>query len=141
MDSLQSVLAVLARVIAGFALAYLVPLAWALGPGEKREAWIWAAGGVATLAGGWLLALVVRRQRHELQPRDGFLLVSLVWMVLPACSAVPLLLTVPGINMADAYFETMSALTASGATALSGLDQLPVSVNVWRCFLQYIGGL
>ena len=35
----------------------------------------------------------------------------------------------------------MSALTATGATALIGLDALPVSVNVWRCFLQYIGGL
>jgi trk system potassium uptake protein TrkH len=35
----------------------------------------------------------------------------------------------------------MSAMTATGATALSGLDKLPVSVNVWLCFLQYVGGL
>lgn len=140
MDSLQSVLAVLARVLAGFALAFLVPLAWALGLEEGREAAIWAIGGVATLATGWLLGLVVRHGR-ELQPRDGFLLVTLVWVVLPACAAVPLMFTVPNIEWADAYFETMSALTATGATALSGLDHLPVSVNVWRCFLQYIGGL
>jgi Trk-type K+ transport system membrane component len=48
---------------------------------------------------------------------------------------------VPDITVTDAYFETMSAFTATGATALSGLDQLPVSVNVWRCLLQLIGGL
>jgi trk system potassium uptake protein TrkH len=54
---------------------------------------------------------------------------------------LPLYLSVPDINWTRAYFEAMSALTATGATALSGLDQLPVSVNVWRCFLQLIGGL
>jgi trk system potassium uptake protein TrkH len=67
--------------------------------------------------------------------------VTLVWVVLPACAAVPLWFTVPGIDAASAYFEAMSALTATGATALAGLDKLPISVNVWRCFLQYIGGL
>jgi trk system potassium uptake protein TrkH len=73
--------------------------------------------------------------------KDGFLLVNLVWMVLPLFAAVPLLFTVPDITWSKAYFEAMSALTATGSTALSGLDDLPVSVNVWRCFLQLIGGL
>jgi trk system potassium uptake protein TrkH len=73
--------------------------------------------------------------------KDGFLLVNLVWMVLPLFAAVPLLFTVPDITWSKAYFEDMSALTATGSTALSGLDDLPVSVNVWRCFLQLIGGL
>jgi trk system potassium uptake protein TrkH len=73
--------------------------------------------------------------------KDGFLLVNLVWMVLPLFAAVPLLFTVPDITWTKAYFEAMSALTATGSTALSGLDDLPVSVNVWRCFLQLIGGL
>jgi trk system potassium uptake protein TrkH len=49
--------------------------------------------------------------------------------------------TVPDITWIKAYFEAMSGLTATGATALSGLDDLPASVNVWRCFLQYLGGL
>ncbi|EWS64617.1 Trk system potassium uptake protein TrkH [Hydrogenophaga sp. T4] len=64
-----------------------------------------------------------------------------MWIVLPAYAALPLLFTVPGIGWTKAYFEAMSALTATGATALSGLDYLPVSVNVWRCFLQLVGGL
>jgi trk system potassium uptake protein TrkH len=48
---------------------------------------------------------------------------------------------VPDITWSKAIFESISALTATGATALSGLDGLPVSTNVWRCFLQLIGGL
>jgi len=45
------------------------------------------------------------------------------------------------LGAAHAYFEAMSALTATGATGLTGLDRLPATVNIWRCFLQYIGGL
>jgi trk system potassium uptake protein TrkH len=141
MDSMHPVLAVLARVMIGFALAFLVPLAWAIGLREGELVFVWTAGLVGTLASGSLLAWLLRHSARELQPRDGFLLVSLVWVILPACAAIPLWASLPDLEFADAYFEAMSALTATGATALSGLDQLPVSVNVWRCFLQYIGGL
>jgi trk system potassium uptake protein TrkH len=141
MDSIQPVLAVLARVLTGFAFAFLVPLAWAIGLGEAPLFPVWTLGFVLTVVAGWTLSWSVRKHKRELQPRDGFLLVSLVWVVLPAGAAVPLLWAIPGIDWTDAYFEAMSALTATGATALSGLDRLPVSVNVWRCFLQYIGGL
>jgi trk system potassium uptake protein len=50
-------------------------------------------------------------------PRDGFLLVNMVWLMLPAYSAVPLMFTVPDISWSQAYFESMSALTATGSTA------------------------
>jgi len=141
MDSLQPVLAVLARVLMGFSAAFLVPMMWSLGSAEGPLALVWAVGFALTLVAGWLLGWLVRRHTRELQPRDGFLLVTLVWVVLPACAAAPLMWTVPRIESADAYFEAMSALTATGATALAGLDQLPLSVNIWRCFLQFIGGL
>jgi hypothetical protein len=45
------------------------------------------------------------------------------------------------LSITDAYFEAMSGFSASGATVLSGLDALPLSINVWRCFLNYVGGL
>jgi trk system potassium uptake protein TrkH len=54
---------------------------------------------------------------------------------------LPLLFALPGLSVTDAYFEAMSGLTATGATVLSGLDHLPRSINVWRCWLQLIGGL
>ncbi|MBX9960312.1 MAG: TrkH family potassium uptake protein [Burkholderiaceae bacterium] len=134
-------LALLARILMAFSLAFLVPLAWAWAEDAPALRQVWAASGALTLVCGWLLWLATRRHRRELQARDGFLLVNLVWVVLTAFSAVPLYYTVPSIGWSHAYFEAMSALTATGATALQGLDALPVSVNVWRCFLQLIGGL
>lgn len=141
MDSVQPVLAVLARVLAGFSLAFLVPAAWALGLDQLLQVQVWAGAFALTLASGAVLWYATRGAARELMPKDGFLLVTLVWLALPAFSAVPLMFTVPEIRWTTAYFEAMSALTATGATALNGLDALPVSVNVWRCFLQYVGGL
>ncbi len=141
MDILGPVLVVLGRVLSGFSLAFLVPLVWAWGLGETQLMRVWVSGFLGTLTAGVVLSLLTRRFGRELQPKDGFLLVTLVWITLPACAALPLLDTVPRMNAAGAYFEAMSALTATGATAIAGLDDLPVSINVWRCFLQYIGGL
>ena len=61
--------------------------------------------------------------------------------LLPAFGALPLLLAIPGLSFTDAYFEAMSGLTTTGATVLTGLDTLPVSINVWRCFMVLIGGM
>jgi trk system potassium uptake protein TrkH len=141
MSSLLPVLHVFARVLVGFAFAFLVPLLWSAADPADRLQPVWITAFGATLACGWLMALGTRRHRRELLPRDGFLLVNMVWVGLTLASALPLLWAVPGIGLADACFEAMSALTATGATALSGLDRLPVSANVWRCFLQYVGGL
>jgi trk system potassium uptake protein TrkH len=135
------VLAVVSRVLVAFAFTFLVPLAWAWFLDHRDFVNIWAMGFAGTLLSGLLLWRLTQRHRRELMAKDGFLLVNLVWMVLPLFAAVPLLFTVPDITWSKAYFEAMSALTATGSTALSGLDELPVSVNVWRCFLQLIGGL
>ena len=45
------------------------------------------------------------------------------------------------MSFTDAYFEAVSGLTTTGATVIVGLDQLPVSINLWRCFLQWLGGM
>ena len=135
------VLNVLARVLVGYSAMFLVPLAWGwqLDPVEVREVW-WESI-AATATAGFLLWYVTMDYRRELLPRDGFLLVNLVWSVLPAFSAIPLMLAIEGLSFTDAYFEAMSGFTTTGFTVLSGLDKLAVSVNVWRCLLQLFGGL
>ena len=94
-----------------------------------------------TAGSGLALMLATRRFRRELQIRDGFLLVTLVWTVLPAFATLPLLMQLPDLSITDAYFEAMSGLTASGGTALSGLDQLPLPINIWRHLMVWIGGM
>lgn len=134
-------LALLSRIMMAFAFANLVPLGWAWFEDDEALRAVWGASFGFTFGSGWLLWLLTRAHNRELMARDGFLLVNLVWLVLTVYSALPLMFTVPDITWSKAFFETMSALTATGATALSGLDHLPVSVNIWRCFLQLIGGL
>ncbi len=135
------VLLVLSWLIIGFSLAFLVPLIWSLAEEGLKQEVIWLRGMGLTLAVGLLLWLACRRHRAELSVKDGFLLVNLVWSVLPVFAAVPLMEAVPGISWTDAYFEAVSALTATGATVIAGLDLLDPAANLWRCFLQLIGGL
>ncbi len=98
-----------------------------------------------TLIAGLTLFVATRRFRRELMPRDGFLLVSLVWTTLPAFATLPLLFyfkqTGAPISFTDAYFEAMSGMTTTGATVLTGLEHLPPSINVWRHLLVWIGGM
>ena len=134
------VFAVLGGVLMLFAAAMLVPLAFAFfGADEALLAYDEAI--LATFATGLALFLTGRRSRRELLPRDGFLLVSLVWTVLPAFGALPLMIHLPALSFTDAYFEAMSGLTTTGATVLTGLDALPLSINVWRCLMVLIGGM
>ena len=135
------VLSFMARILIAFSVTFLVPGIWAWFEDHRDLQWIWLAGFSLTAVSGLVLAALTQKHRRELKTKDGFLLVNMVWLVLPAYSALPLMFLVPEITWFKAYFEAMSALTATGATALTGLDHLPVSVNIWRCFLQLIGGL
>lgn len=96
---------------------------------------------LATFLCGSALWLSTRRGRRDLRPRDAFLLVALTWLVVPVFGALPLLGYLPGLSFTDAYFEAASGLTTTGATVLVGLDGLPVSINLWRTFLHWIGGM
>ncbi len=93
-----------------------------------------------TLSCGCLLWYRYRRGRRDLNVRDGVLLVVLVWTVLPAFSALPFIVHL-GMTHTDAYFEAVSGLTATGATVMSGLDELPLSINLWRHLMHWLGGM
>ncbi len=140
MNSPLAVIALVGRMVVLFSLLMLVPLAFAIARHDPAEqAFITSI--LVTLGAGALMSMATWRFRRELQPRDGFVLVALTWFVLPAFGALPLWLAIPDIGIVRAYFEAMSGFTATGATVISGLDQLPLSVNVWRCFMMLVGGL
>jgi len=131
---------VLGMIVLGFGLSMLAPLLLSeLTRDGAQSAYDEAA--LITLGTGLLLWLVGHPWRRELKIRDGILLVVLAWTLLPGFAALPLLIHLPGLSVADAYFEAMSGLTATGATVLSGLDALPHSINLWRAQLHWIGGL
>lgn len=83
-----------------------------------------------------------RRHKHELKSRDGFLIVVLFWTVLGSAGSLPFLIADnPNISVTDAFFESFSALTTTGATVIVGLDELPKAILFYRQFLQWFGGM
>ncbi len=96
---------------------------------------------LVTFSVGLVVWLLTRGKRRDLRVPDGFLLVAASWIGLPVFGALPLMGYLPELTFTYAYFEAVSGLTATGATVLSGLDDLPVSINVWRTFMHWIGGM
>ncbi len=95
-----------------------------------------------TLLAGLALWYPMRNRRKELRLRDGFVVVASFWTVLGTAGAMPLFLAdVPSMSFTDAVFESMSGLTTTGATVLTGLDSLPKSILYYRQQLQWLGGM
>lgn len=97
--------------------------------------------GAINVSVGFGVAALTRGYRRELKPRDGFLLVTLSWVLMSASGAIPFLIAMPDLSLTDAYFEAVSGLTTTGSTVLTGLQDLPASLNLWRHLMHWIGGL
>ncbi len=140
MSRIAPVLNVLSKVVMLFSATFLLPLSlsWIKNDGAQRA---YDEAILITFAAGVLTWLFTHKAQRELQTRDGFLLVVLAWTSLPAFATLPLLLYMPELSFTDAYFETVSGITTTGATILSGLDTLPMSINLWRGLLVWFGGM
>ena len=141
MRSILSVINVLGALIALFTAYYALPLVTAAIYGETGELRAFAICAGITLVIGLALLLLTHRFRSELKPRDGYLLVSLSWLAVAAAGALPLMLGEPQLSFTDAYFESISGLSTTGSTVITGLDKLPYSVNLWRHALHWLGGM
>ena len=97
---------------------------------------------VILLAAGLVFWLPVRKISNELKIRDGFVVVVMFWTVLGASGSLPFLFYEPlNISVSDAVFESISALTTTGATVLTNLDDLPHALLFYRQQLQWMGGM
>ncbi|MEQ8204684.1 MAG: TrkH family potassium uptake protein [Woeseia sp.] len=109
----------------------------------REASWLpFIQGFALTLVSGIIIWFPVRGERKELRLRDGFIVVASFWTVLGTFGAAPLFLAdVPSMSFTDAVFESMSGLTTTGATVLTGLDTLPKSILYYRQQLQWLGGM
>jgi trk system potassium uptake protein TrkH len=100
------------------------------------------SGFAVTAISGLLIYMPVKNRREELRLRDGFLIVAAFWFGLGSFGALPLLFfEAPSLSFTDAIFESMSGLTTTGATVLTGLDDMPKSLLYYRQQLQWFGGM
>jgi len=141
MRSILAVINVLGALLALFSAFFVLPVATALIYGETAELWNYLKCAGLSLTVGLGLLVLTRRYRAELKPRDGYLLVSLSWLAVTAVAALPMMLGAPHLSLTDAYYESMSGLSTTGATVISGLDALPHTVNLWRHALHWLGGM
>ena len=118
----------------------LLPAAVAIGYGERF--WNFLVAGALTSGGGWLLERRATGSRR-VGVREGFLVVALTWLVAAAFGAIPYLLSGVGQidRPLDAYFESMSGFTTTGATVLTDIDALPRGLLFWRQLTQWLGGM
>ncbi len=123
----------------GFSLTLLIPLFISLwyGDGEARH---FLVSLVLILLSGVLFLFLGRGPRQELATRDGFLIVAIFWGGISTVASLPLILGAH-LDFVDALFEAVSAFTTTGATVITGLDDLPRSVLFYRQQLQWFGGM
>lgn len=135
-----TVIHVLGMMLVIFSLTYLLPIITSLIYQDGTLA-NFVLAMLMTFMSGTLMWALTRRFKGELSVRHGYLLVVVMWTVIPGFATLPLLMTLPNLSFTDAYFETMSGMTTTGATVLVGLDNMPQAINLWRHELVWLGGM
>lgn len=132
---------ILGLLLAVFSITMLPPLvisAW----GHDGATLAFLLAMIIIMVLGLMLWFPVRNIDKELRLRDGFIIVVLFWAVLGLTGAIPLVLADnPHMSFTDAAFESISALTTTGATVITGIDYLPKSIQFYRQELQWLGGM
>ncbi|MBN7772027.1 TrkH family potassium uptake protein [Clostridium aminobutyricum] len=96
---------------------------------------------VSTLLIGLVIYFGITPTRTRLTARDGFLIVSVGWILASVVGAIPFIASGAIPNFFDAFFETSSGLTTTGATILKEIESLPKGILFWRSFTNWIGGM
>ena len=132
---------VLGLLLMVFSLTMLPPIVVALIYGEQTIGAFFLAFAI-TFSTGTLIWLPFSRTRKDLRTRDGFVVTVLFWLELGLVGALPLVLVDQvHLSITDAVFESISGLTTTGATVITGLDSLPKSILYYRQQLQWLGGI
>ncbi|WP_299203069.1 TrkH family potassium uptake protein [uncultured Amphritea sp.] len=135
------ILRILGLLLMIFSITMLPPLAISYGYHDGTHM-AFTSGFIITLLTGFLIWAPVYRVREDLRTRDGFLITVLFWAVLGLFGSIPFMLSDdPGLSFVDAVFESLSGLTTTGATVMTGIDALPESILFYRQQLQWLGGM
>lgn len=140
---IRNILYILGALLFFLGLAMVFPLLWSIHY-EDGDLLALALALVLTCTTGAILYLICRPGFDDdstLTHRDGFLIVALGWILAGIFGSLPYLFSGILPNFTDAFFESMSGFTTTGATVLSGLDSLPRGILFWRSFTQWLGGM
>ena len=122
------------------ALFMAVPAITAVCYRESAVWWFLATAAICALI-GLLLTKIKKPQSKKLYSREGFVIVSLSWIVLSVFGSLPFVLSGEIPSFIDALFETVSGFTTTGASILDDVEALPKSMLMWRSFTHWVGGM
>lgn len=143
--NLRAVFGTLGALLMALGVSLTFPGVVALGYGEEAWAGFFATAALSLVGGGLLYSRYRPRDEGDLRVREGFAIVAFAWLSLSLVGALPFVLA-GELNYTDAFFETMSAFTTTGATILGGSDTpaieaLPFSLLFWRSLAHWLGGM
>lgn len=140
MLSLRPVFLVVGILLTTLGLAMIVPGLVDLFLGAEG-AYVFFGSAVVTVFIGTSLALASWGYRGDLSIQQAFLLIVLTWVITVTFAALPFAFADLGLSYTDAFFEAMSGLTTTGSTVMTGLDDAPEGILLWRGLLQWLGGI
>ena len=131
---------VLGAMLSIFGLIYLPPIVFSWVDGDQTgEAFLVSAALVFIV--GSALFLTSGKSKHGARLREGILITVLCWVCVCIAASLPFILAPPHLPFIDALFEATSGITTTGATLITGLDELPRSVLFYRQSLHFVGGM
>lgn len=135
----KMILNILGWILIFEALFFLVPIITAVVYGEAVLADFLISAGLCLICGG--LLIMKKPENKALYSREGYVIVSLSWIVLSLFGALPFYISGVIPNFVDALFETVSGFTTTGATVLGEVETLPKAILIWRSFTHWVGGM
>ena len=141
MFDLRPVIYVIGLLVAALGITMLIPMGVDLFYGSSDWGVFLESSVITSLIGGAMALATANSVGRGLSIQQTFLLTTGVWLALPIFGALPFVLSAEDVRPVDAFFEAMSGLTTTGATVLSGLDDMPKGLLFWRALLQWYGGI
>ena len=140
MIDLRPVFFVVGLMVAALGLTMFAPMIVDL-RFEDRSWQSFAVAGILTSLIGSVMAVAAYTPKPNLGARGAFVLTVFSWVLLSFFAAIPFLMDPMKLSFTDALFEATSGITTTGATILTGLDDMPKGILLWRAILQWIGGV
>ena len=124
-----------------FSICFILPAIVSLIYSEKSNAIIFFAVAVFVFLAGALLKALIKPDDTHLRIRDGFFVVSLIWILIPLIGAAPLTLSGDMPSYIDAVFESCSGFSTTGSTVLTDIEAMSQGMLFWRSFTHWLGGM
>lgn len=136
-----SFIRITALIIAIVGVSFLMPIGVGIAYGEYSV----LPSFIIPMIASWILAAIVffawRKRKFTLSTRGAFIVVAGAWISASLIGALPLFFSGAIPHFTDAFYESVSGFTTTGATILSEIEALPVCINFWRCEMHWLGGM